>query len=604
MSHRPLIPILLSFIAGILVSTHGAFPAWPGAPLLISFCIAVCLFIVLFLSSRASFPIILLVFFLSGILLNIQEKQSSRLLPFASRRDKVTIEGTVLEPVKINDKIAKLKVSAHGLFIDGEAIQVNENIMVTVYNHIPDVSPGEKIRFPARLSLFKNFNNPGRYDYELAMKLKKVTCAASVSDGRHIVPMGPGHMPFPNGLLERFRRPIRDFFEEKLGAQGYALYRALILGERQGIGSELREPFNQTGLGHVLAVSGLHIGLVAWLAFFFFKGVLSWSYSLALKTDIRKLAAIMTCLPVLGYTFVAGFQVSSQRAMIMALAFLCSLILGRGREIWSTLALAGVFVLALDPQALFSISFQLSFSAVIGILWLTPAFLAKLPHSDDMKPGIEKIFYNKVSYYLIGLVAVSLSATIILLPQISMLFHRIPLVTIPANVTVTPILGLWVIPLGLLSVVSLPLSSGLANFFLCLGAWGLNVMMEIVRFWADLSWSSFWVIMPNLFEMFLFYALIFLLFFFRRWPWVKVGGLVLVVFILADMGYWVYREGFTKELRITFIDVGQGNSALLEFPEGKKMLIDGGGFPRDHFDVGKMVVAPYLWHSKISSIDY
>jgi competence protein ComEC len=415
--------------------------------------------------------------------------------------------------------------------------------------------------------------------------------------------MGPGHLPFPIGPLKKVQQPIRDFFRKELSDQEFSLYRALILGERQGISHDLREPFNKTGLGHVLAVSGLHIGLVAWITFFVFKWILSRSYSLALKIDIRKLAALLTCIPVIGYTCLAGFQVSSQRAMIMALAFLWSLILGREKEVWSTLALAGLVILAIDTNALFGISFQLSFLAMIGILWLTPAFMNKIPDSIKTIQN-KRTILDRFFVYFIGLIAVTLSATIFLLPVISFYFHRISLVTIPTNISVVPILGLWVLPLGLLSAVMLPISPQAAEIFLHAGAWGLNFMMEMIRFWSSFSWSSVWVITPNIFEIMMFYLLIFFIFFFSRWSWAKAGVLVITIFILADIGFWTHRVCFNKDLKVTFLDVGQGNSALVEFPDGKKMLIDGGGFSHDNFDVGKMVVAPFLWHSKIWRIDY
>jgi len=88
------------------------------------------------------------------------------------------------------------------LILEGDAVPIDEDIVVTVYNHIPKLEAGDKIRFPARLRAFKNFNNPGNYNYEEAMRLKGLTCSASVSDGRRIVPMGPGHLPFPRGLIE------------------------------------------------------------------------------------------------------------------------------------------------------------------------------------------------------------------------------------------------------------------------------------------------------------------------------------------------------------------------------------------------------------------
>ncbi|MCP4666482.1 MAG: MBL fold metallo-hydrolase, partial [Deltaproteobacteria bacterium] len=114
----------------------------------------------------------------------------------------------------------------------------------------------------------------------------------------------------------------------------------------------------------------------------------------------------------------------------------------------------------------------------------------------------------------------------------------------------------------------------------------------------------FWVIRPNLFEILMFYALIFFIFFLKGRPWARFGVSALILVILGDIAYWTHRVHFNRDLKVTFLDVGQANSALVEFPGGKKMLIDGGGFPRDHFDVGKMVVAPFLWHSKIVHIDY
>jgi len=303
----------------------------------------------------------------------------------------------------------------------------------------------------------------------------------------------------------------------------------------------------------------------------------------------------------MGYVFIAGFQVSSQRAMIMVLAFLMSLILGREKEVWSTLALAGLLILAIDPHALFSMSFQLSFAAVIGILWLTPAILDKIPASDEKK---QKTALTRLYGYLTGLVAVCLSATVFLLPLLLLFFHRIALVTIPANLMAVPLLGLWVIPLGLVSALVLPFSVGAAHVFLQLGAWGLNIMMAIIRFWSELPWCCFWMATPNPFETILFYALVFFVFFYKRRSWAKAGLLAVIVLFLADTVYWIHEVNFNKELRISFIDVGQANAALVEFPGGKKMMIDGGGFARTRFDVGRMVVAPFLWRSKILKIDY
>ncbi|KPK30344.1 MAG: hypothetical protein AMK69_03615 [Nitrospira bacterium SG8_3] len=602
MFHRPLVPVLFSFVCGMLLGHSGLSP---HQPLFLSLFLGIgsLLILSLFISARFRFTGFLFIFFLVGILIDLNKHQDSELAPLVNQRVRSVIEGTVLEPARISGEMGRLVVNADTLFSREGTRKAREKLQVTIYNHPRDFSPGERIRFPARLRPFRNFQNPGHYDYELAMRLKGFSCAASVSDGRRIVPMGRGHLGFPSEMLERARRPIRNFFQKNLSQQNNALFHALILGERQHISLEQREPFNMAGLGHILAVSGLHIGLVAWLAYAIIKGLLSLSYRITLQTDIRKLAAMFTCFPVVAYACLAGFQVSTQRAMIMALAYLFSMIVGREKEIWSTFALAVFVVLAIDPHSLFGISFQLSFGAVMGILWLAPAIYNKIfaPFADDMKRG--RIIVCLWAYFG-GLMAVTLSAMIFLLPIISFFFHRISVVAIPANVIVVPILGLWVIPLGLLSVASLPISTSLAQLFLQLGAWGMECMTAAVQFWSHFPWASLWVVTPNAFEMLILYSLIFFVFFIRRWSWAKLGLLVVLFLLAADISYWTYRTHYNPCLKVTYLDVGQGNAALIQFPGKKRMLIDGGGFSRSTFDVGRMVVAPFLFYSKMLRVDY
>jgi len=601
--HRPLIPMAISFAGGILAAHE--IPLHSHVLIAgLFFLISLLLVALLFSPPRLRGYCLLLIFFFAGALLSRGNPSPSGLIPLADRNEKTVIEGTVFDPVKVIDnRIGRFTLCAEALYLPEQTIPLAERIAVTVYREIPDLHPGDRIRFPARLRLFKNFNNPGNYDYEGAMKLKGLTCAANVSDGKRVERLGPGRLPFFRGMVEGLQRPVREFFQERLDPRDDALLRALILGERQGITPALREPFNETGLGHLLAVSGLHIGLVAGAAFFFFKWLLSRSYRLTLSADVRKFAALLTCVPVIGYALLAGFQVSSQRAMIMVLAFLASLILGREREVWSTLGLAGLIILLIEPNALFSVSFQLSFMAVIGILWLTPA-IVNLFHRSESMPSESKPARNRLTEYFLGLAAASAAAAFFLLPVTCHYFHRIPLVSIPANLTTVPILGLWLIPMGLLSAVSVPISTWIAGVFLQIASWGLHIGMSIIEFWADLPWSNIWMVTPNLFEIVLFYLLIFFVFFFRRLRWAKTGLAVIVVLILTDVSYWVYTVRFNRDLQVTFLDVGKGNAALVSFPGGKKMLIDGGGFASDSFDVGEMVVAPYLWHSKILRIDY
>jgi competence protein ComEC len=601
MLKRPLIPLLLSLIGGIWIGYIGV-PPKPPHLIALTLLIIALIFSSLFLSFRLRVPHFMVIFFLVGILLVQNKDRHSDLLPLANRGAKVMVEGTVREQSRISNGGGRFVLRADRVFIDGVGRKVREDLQVNIFQNIKEFSPGEKIRFPARLRSFNNFNNPGRYNYKLAMKLRGISCTASVSDGRRVVLIGEGELELPMGVLEKVRRPIRSLFHTSLSPRNEALFQALILGERQGIGSELRESFNKTGLGHVLAVSGLHIGLVAWLAFTLARGLLSLSYHLALKTDIRKVAAIITIFPVVAYTCLAGLHVSSQRAMIMVLAYLFSIIIGREKEVWSTLSLAALVVLAVNPYALFTISFQLSFCAVVGILWLAPILYRKIPLLE--KGGrVRNTIIQPLYAHITGLSVVTLSAIIFLLPIIGFYFHRVSLVSIPANLTVVPILGFWIIPMGLLAAMSLPIPF-LAEAFIGFGALGLDGMMGVIHFWGGFPWASFWVIAPSLVEGLLFYGLLLIGFSIRHRSWRRIG-LFLILFLFAiDGAYWIYRTRFNTAFTVTYLDVGQGNAALIQFPGKERMLIDGGGFSRDNFDVGRMVIAPFLFRSKILQIDY
>jgi competence protein ComEC len=289
--------------------------------------------------------------------------------------------------------------------------------------------------------------------------------------------------------------------------------------------------------------------------------------------------------------------------MVMALCFLLSVVLGRGKEVWSSLALAALVVLFMDPHALFGISFQMSFGAVVGILFWTPALLEKLIKTSALLPDPQSIGV-RLGGYVWGLLAVSLAATLFVLPLSAYYFHRIPLVTLPANLTVLPILGFLVLPAGLAGTASLPLLPSLAEWLFHLAGWGVKVMSAVASFWSSLPFSSPWVVQPNGMEMVLLYGLLFILIFRRRIRWARPLMLFLGLALCADVSYWVFKTRFNRDLRVTYLDVGQANCALVELPFGKRMLIDGGGFSSDHFDVGKMVVAPFLWRSKIGAIDY
>ena len=604
MFSRPLVPALCVTIIGILIGhnilTNVNLPVFLF-PLVILLCLGI-IFIVPF-----KFPIVWLmaIFMLIGINTQISKPTLSELPQIIHKNERVIIEGTVYRPPKIQFNMASFPIHAEKIFFTKKGRRVKINLLLKIYGYRGDLKVGERIRFPAKLKKIENFNNPGNFDYRFYMKSRGLSLVAIVSDGRYVVPMGEGNLGFAGSILEKIRSPLRQFFHERLSKTTSPIYTALILGERQGLTSKLREPFNRSGVSHIMAVSGLHLGLVAWLFFISIRWLLSLSYRVTLMTDIRKLAAVTTTIPVIAYALLTGLQISTQRAMVMILVFLWSFIIGREKDVWSSLSLAALIILTLNGDALFTISFQLSFVAVAGILWLGPLIFSRIP-----KLGINKEYFNKgqiihsILTYTVGLIAVTTAATIMTIPLIAHHFHRFSIVALPANLTVVPAIGLWVIPLGILSSITLLLSSTLAGFLLSLGEFGLNLAISLVQFWSDITWSSIWVIRPSWLEILLLYGLFFLSFNFKLSRLYRIFLVLLLVVFFIDIGCWAYKLRCNNNLRVTILDAGRGNVSLIQFPGKERMLITRDAFDQNGFNLGRIVVAPYLWHEKIQRIDY
>jgi competence protein ComEC len=604
MFSRPLVPALCATITGILIG-HNILASIVPPVIFLPLAILFSLGIILFIPFKARPFWLMGIFMLIGVNSQINKTTLSGLPQTINRNEKVVIEGTIYGPPRVRLSVATFPIHAERIFLAKEVKRVRINLLVKIYGYRGGLKAGERVRFPARVKEFKNFNNPGAFDYRFYMRSQGLSLMAIVSDGRYVVPMGQGDLGLVGRPLEKVRGPLRRFFIERLSYTISPIYTALILGERQGLTSKLREPFDRTGVGHIMAVSGLHLGLVAWLFFMSLRWLLSLSYRLTLMTDIRRLAAIITIFPVVAYGLITGLQVSSQRAMVMVLVFLWSFIIGREKDVWSSLSLAALIILTLKGDALFTSSFQLSFTAVAGILWLAPLVYSRIPKlkiGDDSLKGTRIL--RPVLTYIVGLIAVTTAATIITIPLIAHHFHRFSLVALPANLTVVPIIALWVIPFGLVSSIALPLSSTLAGILISFGELGLKLAISLVQFWSDIPWSSIWVIRPTWVEILLLYGLLFLGTNFTRSRLYWLSSTFLLIILCIDTGYWVYQSRLNTNLRVTILDVGRADVAFIQFPGKERMLVARNAFGHRGFNLARMVLAPYLWQEKIKRVDY
>ncbi|EKD21855.1 MAG: hypothetical protein ACD_87C00304G0003 [uncultured bacterium] len=621
---RPITPLLIAFITGILCSSLFPIPDTP-----VRFVLAFVLLVILLVSiktrRRSQFPLLLFSFFLVGIL-----EMNVYLYPHTGKDDiknfimseKVTVEGMICDNPQVSPDRTELVVSSSRVLRNGEYLPASGRLLLSIRESCR-FHYGDAIRFTSRLRLPHNFGNPGGFDYERYLRFKGMLVRGFVNDASGIVVLRSETGNPIRTRLESFRDRVRKSIQEAAPDTEGKIIQAMILGDQKEIPKDTMDKFSRTGTIHIIAISGFNIGIVAVFSIFVLRLFLKSSEYLLLRWNMATMTTFFAILVVILYTFIAGSGISVVRASIMVVLFMVAILINRERDLYNTLALAAFLILLVSPASLFDISFQLSFAAVASLLFLMPrltALLPTFPSADFLSmTRREWLLYNfkKALRALILFFFASLSATLGTLPLIILYFNRLSLITLAANLLVVPVLGIIAIPFCLLIVLAVPISSTLTHFIVRISELLVRISLSIVDELAALPWSSVYVATPTILEIGAFYLLLISLGFWldasrskreRLSPrraalvWKIILAFLLFFFILD--GLLLHLRGLHQGmLAVTAVDVGQGSATLIRFPGGKRMLVDGGGFFDDSFDVGKYVLAPFLWHEKINRID-
>ncbi|MCX5856858.1 MAG: DNA internalization-related competence protein ComEC/Rec2 [Deltaproteobacteria bacterium] len=535
--------------------------------------------------------------------------------------DILTVEGLISAPPQVSPEMITLTVSSQHLQKDGAVIPVNGLVLL---NCVTDDSfkYGQVIRFRTKLRVPHNFHNPGGFDYEKFLRFKGILVHGFISNPANIVVLREEQGHPLRMQLEAFRRQLKTIIRAHAGSPTGEIIQAMILGDQKEIPKAVMDQFNRTGTSHIIAISGFNIGIIAFFSILMVRMIMKASEYLLLRFNITKVSMALSFIPIAIFTFIAGMGISVVRATIMALAFLVAIILGKDRDLYNTLALAALLILVVSPPSLFDISFQLSFSAVAAILFITPKLTALIPKPPgEGRPKIQLFVFRRL-YDITLFMIVSIGATLGTLPLIVLYFNRMSLISLLANLAVVPIMGIIALPVCMAIILTAPLSATLTIWLIKLAALLVDISVFMVDYFASISWAAYYLVTPNILEITVYYLLLFFLFGLMD-NWTETGhdppsnretrsrqrrmlsgglaGLLFFVFTYALYGY--FKDVQCRDLRITAIDVGQGNATLVRFPGGKKMLVDGGGFFNDDFDIGKYVVAPFLWQEKIGKID-
>lgn len=489
---------------------------------------------------------------------------------------------------RLSVRVARARDAAHWQDASGRAT-------LTVNGHLLGVHSGDRLRVFARLSAPRRAANPGEFDIAEHARADRKLCQLWADYPDCVSVIAPAGMPGPFDVIDRMRMAGDRLLWQHLSHERSGLAAAVLLGLREQLEPARTERFLTTGTVHLLAISGLHVGILASLLFLFMR--------LGLFGQRTSLAAV--ALLTVGYALLTDAQPPVVRAAIMVLVLCWALWRYRIVSPFNLLAAAALVVLVMNPADLFRTGPQLSFLAMITIFWIGPRIFRRREQDPldrliaRTRPWPQRMTRNFVRW---AWRATLLTAMIwaVLLPLVLTRFHVLSLVALALNpILWLPVAGALFFGFGVLLFGWLvpPLAS------LCGGVCdGSLAVLETAVDWASrLPGGHVWVAGPNGWWLAVFYAALAFVIAMprlvppRRW----CVGLVCAWIGVGLGASWLKQSD--RQLACTFLSVGHGCAVVVELPDGKTLLYDVGRLGAPYG--ASRAVAGHLWSRGIHHID-
>jgi competence protein ComEC len=524
-----------------------------------------------------------------------------------------TVEGVLRSDAFLSDAGVSLSVDVRAIVgrdgQDGQGGQEGQGgreslggIIVTIVGEIAPTRmdawrAGRSIRMPVELHRPARYLDPGVPDHERALARRGTTLVGSVKSGALVEVIAPG------GAIDECLAAVRAYARRAIAAavgrwsgRSAAIVAAIVIGDRGGLDADVQRRLQEAGTYHVIAISGGNIAILAGLLLGFFRiaGVLGRSAMLAAIAGLIAYAALV------------GGGASVDRATLMAVVYFGARAIDQRSSPLNALALVAASLVAADPLSVTDPAFVLTFGATLAILLVVPA----LP-SRRAPRGMRAA---------LAMLAASAATEALLCPIGAYLFSRVTFAGLLLNFLAIPLMGVAQIA-GMLVVPAALVSMQLAiacGWIAHAGAEGLVRSADLVRFAPALTYR---VAAPNVLACIAYYIALAVAWTLWRLRVTVAGSAERAgarvcrrgaLAIAAAAALWILAEPWTivdargnGHLRVTFIDVGQGDAALLRFPHGSTLLVDAGGLSASSsFDVGDRVVAPVLREAGVRRLDY
>ncbi|MBN2529528.1 MAG: DNA internalization-related competence protein ComEC/Rec2 [Deltaproteobacteria bacterium] len=553
-------------------------------------------------SPGISLPVSIILSFYAGICLyQLRVLHDSPPPTAACRR---LVEGTLISAPESFAERTRLKMRLSGISscqkekTTSDILPHHRLAYITVHSpKLTAIAAGDRLRFAAHLQprkqhniSFNDFSNSFHY-------------TASLTESSNLIVLSK-----PNALsrrLQTIRWRIQRLIMRTLDEPDAAVAIALTTGQRHLLTPEIRHQFQQLGTGHLLAVSGLHLGIFALLSYrlslFIFRRI----PPVARRTNVQRISAALAIPAVLFFTIFTGANPPVVRACVMSIFVMLAIILEKNPYPSQSILLAASLLLASDPVLITNVGFQLSFASVAAIMICNKTILpfmtnlqASAPRHGAPEGRVSQILIL-FSRWLSNLLKVSIIASAATAPILAMHFHSVPILAPIANMFFVPLVSLIIMPLLLLSLPLGIFQSSLAETLIHLAQTPLKLFISTTSFIADyapeISCESY------MSRISIFAASMGLLLFVKGK--LRPAFFAVITFLATALCHLllVSDQFPSGALTLDFLDVGQGDATLVTFPQGKHWLIDAGGTAR--YPIGSNYLLPLLRNLNVRQLD-
>lgn len=538
--------------------------------------------------------LILLIFtaglFKSNVDFNLIEANSIKKFPDSGKDNYVQLTGIIKNIPDYDSGRVRFVLQSENIVTMKDSFNVAGDVIVRIFKSGQKVEDkanvleeGDRVSLIGRISTAQPMRNPDEFDYKRYLQLQGIDKIFTVNGYNFYEVISKENLNFFEKYIiypsKKFAlNNIKRFVPEDEGA----FLKAIVTGERTDITREMKIDFVNAGVMHLVAVSGLNIAyVIIFLTILFSVLRIPQPYRL-----------ILIVILLLFYCVFTGSSPSIVRATFMGIFILIGFQIQRKIVIYNLLGFAGLVMLLYDSKQLFDPSFILSFGAVLSIIFLYKRF------EDYIVLRMKaNNFWKKLWFWVVITFFVTLAAQIGTLPLTALYFNKLSIVALFVN-----IFAVWSsnisLALGFLQILTGTFSDFLSSIIGEANYAFLSIQLWLIKYSAMLPFSYINIYKFSFVNLLLYVAFIINLFTLKKYNLVfrsTLGVLIIIAFYFTNLD-------FNKNLKIAFLDVGQGDCAVIKTPEGKTILIDAGG-QNFNYNAGENTIAPYLKRNDIKKID-